>query len=83
MVMVFSTHCFSTFAMSDTVEHALGGDPWSLVKGPGYVAIALFATSGLMQFIFYKWAAVKVNALPETALDDSEVGGGQKDDVEL
>ena len=56
MVMGFSSICFSPFAMSDTVDKALGGDPWSLVKGPGYVSIALFLISSLMQYVFYKWA---------------------------
>ena len=60
MVMVFSSQCFSVFSMSDTVEKALDGDPWKLVKGPGYVAIALFLTSSIMQWVFYKWAAQRV-----------------------
>ncbi|GMI02205.1 hypothetical protein TrVE_jg7881, partial [Triparma verrucosa] len=41
LVMGGGEMCFAKFTMKDSIERDLGGDAWSLIKFPGYIAIGL------------------------------------------
>jgi len=56
LVMVFTNSCFKPFEMSDTIEGALDGDGWSLVKPLGWVSILLFLFATFELVVFNKWA---------------------------
>mmetsp|Transcript_16486 Transcript_16486/g.34000 ORF Transcript_16486/g.34000 Transcript_16486/m.34000 type:complete len:850 (-) Transcript_16486:67-2616(-) len=60
LVMVFTTSCFKAFEMSDTIEDALDGDGWSLVKPLGWVSIFLFLIASFQLVAFNKWANKQV-----------------------
>ena len=61
LVMGASEACFKPFTMKDSIEKDLGGNGWSLIKPPGFIAICLFLYGSLCLYIFQKWASRKTN----------------------
>ena len=74
LVMVFTNSCFKPFEMSDSIEGALDGDGWSLVKTLGWVSILLFIFASLELVVFNRWAKEQAQ-LKRGREGDSEVEG--------
>ncbi|GMI36871.1 hypothetical protein TeGR_g4212 [Tetraparma gracilis] len=78
LTMLFSTSCFAAFEMTSSIDDLGSGNPlMNLVLGPGWIAIALFAVSGLQLFAFGKWAGGQVNQynLEHPAEEESTLAG--------
>jgi len=53
---LFSTDCFVTFAVTDSIVDKLDGHPLHVVKFLGWVALSCFGVGCITLFIFSQWA---------------------------
>ena len=52
---LFSTDCFETFSVTDTIGDKLGGNALNVVKDLGWIAMGCFLVGCITLFTFSQW----------------------------
>jgi hypothetical protein len=58
MVQLFSSRCFTTHSLTDSIDDNLNGNAANLFLPLGWVAVGLFCTSCLFLYLFQQWGKV-------------------------